>query len=71
VEIDATPEAIQPRTPVNVRIRRGGVQIDSFEALTAIETRLECAILRAGGLLPLILRNMQPSASDSDHLGRR
>ena len=57
VEIDASPDAIQPRTRVNVRIRRGGVQIDGFEALIAIETNLECAILRAGGLLPLILRN--------------
>jgi aconitate hydratase len=54
VEIDASPDAIEPRTPVNVRIRRGGVQIDGFEALTAIETGLECAILRAGGLLPLL-----------------
>ena len=71
VEIDASPDAIQPRTRVNVRIRRGGVQIDGFEALIAIETNLECAILRAGGLLPLILRNTLPSASDPDHLGRR
>ncbi|WP_347337133.1 aconitate hydratase AcnA [Bradyrhizobium lablabi] len=55
VEIDATPEQIHPRTSIRVRIGRGGVY-DSFEAVAAVETGLECEILKAGGLLPLILR---------------
>ena len=57
VEIDASADAIRPRAGVNVRILRGGIPIDGFEAQAAIETNLECAILRAGGLLPLILRD--------------
>jgi aconitate hydratase len=55
IEIDAPMNAIQPRGSVTVRIRRDGEEIDSFSAFAAIETRLECDVLRAGGLLPLIL----------------
>ncbi|WP_249158456.1 hypothetical protein [Bradyrhizobium jicamae] len=39
-----------------VRIVKDGTSRDSFVAAAAIETNLECDILRAGGLLPLILR---------------
>ncbi|MGY8635768.1 aconitate hydratase AcnA [Bradyrhizobium sp. 14AA] len=56
IEIDASVEAIRPRAGVVVRIRRDNTEIDRFEAMAAIETSLECEILRAGGLLPLILR---------------
>jgi aconitate hydratase len=56
IEIDARPDAIAPRVGVDVRVMRHGGEIDGFAALAAIETRLECEILRAGGLLPLILR---------------
>jgi aconitate hydratase len=55
IEIDAPMNAIQPRGSVTVRIRRDGEEIDSFSAFAAVETRLECDVLRAGGLLPLIL----------------
>ncbi|QOZ44669.1 hypothetical protein XH89_15175 [Bradyrhizobium sp. CCBAU 53340] len=55
-EIDAPIEAIRPRGDVSVRIRRGETEINSFQAIAAIETSLECEILRVGGLLPLILR---------------
>ncbi|WP_246708923.1 MULTISPECIES: hypothetical protein [Bradyrhizobium] len=40
-----------------VRVLPNGVETGRFVATAAIETNLECAILRAGGLLPLILRN--------------
>lgn len=56
IEIDAPIEAIRPRGGVPIRIRRDGKDVDTFEAIAAIETSLECEILRAGGLLPLILR---------------
>ena len=56
IEIDAPIDAIRPRGSVTVRIKRDRAEIDSFAAIAAIETSLECDILRAGGLLPLILR---------------
>lgn len=56
IEIDADAETIHPRAGINVRILRGGIAIDNFTATAAIETSLECDVLRAGGLLPLILR---------------
>ena len=55
VEIDATPEQISPRASIRVCIGRDGIY-DCFEAVAAVETGLECEILNAGGLLPLILR---------------
>jgi len=55
VEIDAMPEQICPRASIRVCIGRGGIY-DCFEAVAAVETGLECEILKAGGLLPLILR---------------
>jgi aconitate hydratase len=59
IEIDACPDAIHPRAEVNVQITRRGKQLDSFTAVCAIETRLECDTLRAGGLLPLILQRAE------------
>jgi aconitate hydratase len=58
IEIEALEGAIRPRGIVPVVIRRGDAVIDRFEATAAIETRLECDVLRSGGLLPLILRRM-------------
>jgi aconitate hydratase len=56
LDIDAGADAIAPRAEVSVRIIRDGMEIDSFAAVAAIETNLECDTLRNGGLLPLILR---------------
>lgn len=56
IQIDAPWEAISPRSRMAVRLMRNGVQVDTFAAVAAIETNLECETLRAGGLLPLILR---------------
>jgi aconitate hydratase len=56
IEIDAPADAILPRANVKVRIVRDGAELDRFDARAAIETSLECDMLRAGGLLPLILR---------------
>ncbi|MET4196769.1 aconitase A [Bradyrhizobium sp. LA8.1] len=56
IEIDAPLDAIRPRGSVTVRLHRGETELDSFQATAAIETGLECEILCAGGLLPLILQ---------------
>jgi aconitate hydratase len=56
LEIDARAEAIAPRVEVTVRLLRDGAEIDRFVATMVVETNLECDTLRAGGLLPLILR---------------
>jgi aconitate hydratase len=56
IEIDAPAEAIAPRARVRVRVVREDAELDRFDAMAAIETSLECEMLRAGGLLPLILR---------------
>jgi aconitate hydratase len=55
VEIDACPETIKPGAEVIVRVLRGDTEFDRFVATAAIQTNLECEILRSGGLLPLIL----------------
>ncbi|MGY4299823.1 aconitate hydratase [Bradyrhizobium sp. i1.4.4] len=57
LEIEARAATISPRMDVNVRVLRNGVESDRFIASAAVETTLECEILRAGGLLPLILGN--------------
>ncbi|MGW1424221.1 aconitate hydratase AcnA [Bradyrhizobium manausense] len=56
IEVNAPMDAIRPRGRVPVRILRDGGEIDGFAAIAAIETSLECDVLGAGGLLPLILR---------------
>ncbi|WP_063688383.1 aconitate hydratase AcnA [Bradyrhizobium stylosanthis] len=66
LEIDATVEALAPRAAVAVRILRDGAEIDRFTATAAVETNLECEILRVGGLLPLILqRNSTEAAGEA------
>lgn len=60
LEIEAARDAIKPRSEVMVRILRDGAEIDRFAAIAAIETSLECEILRVGGLLPLILNRHAP-----------
>lgn len=55
IAIDAAPEAIAPRTEIAVLILRADGGRESFTARAAIETSLEVDILKAGGILPLIL----------------
>lgn len=56
VEVDASAEALAPRCAVAIRINRVSGRIDAFEATAAIETQLEVQLLRAGGVIPSILR---------------
>ena len=56
VEVEARAEALAPRCAVAVRINRASGRIDALEATAAIETQLEVQLLRAGGVIPSILR---------------
>lgn len=58
VAVSASPEAIFPRSPVPVTIRRKDGSSFSFEASAAIETHVEIRTLKAGGILPLILNEV-------------
>jgi aconitate hydratase len=64
IEIDAMPERLAPRTAVPVAIHRRGGDIIHFEAIVGVETGLEAEILRAGGIIPSILR---PLLAPPDH----
>jgi aconitate hydratase len=57
VEVDAQADALAPRCAVAIRVRRSSGRIEAFEASAAIETQLEVQLLRAGGVIPSILRN--------------
>ncbi|MND36595.1 aconitate hydratase AcnA [Agrobacterium tumefaciens] len=58
ISVDADALSIAPRCAVPVTITRPDGTSISFEASAAIETRAEIAILRAGGVLPLILERL-------------
>ncbi|WP_238578606.1 aconitate hydratase AcnA [Inquilinus limosus] len=55
IEIDAPRESLRPHGPVSIRICRADGSIDLFEAGAAIETALELDILKAGGVMPLMI----------------
>ncbi len=56
LEISASAETLAPRCPISVKIVRVDGRIDQFDAMAAVETQLETALLRAGGVIPLILQ---------------
>ncbi|MBP2463664.1 MULTISPECIES: aconitate hydratase AcnA [unclassified Rhizobium] len=58
IEINAHADRIEPRCPITVTIRRNGGGEASFTAIAAIETGAEVDILKAGGILPLILSDV-------------
>ncbi|CAN7367726.1 aconitate hydratase AcnA [Massilia sp. LjRoot122] len=56
IEIDALPDAIQPRCRIPVRVHRAGGNVEMLDAVAAVETRLEIDLLRHGGVIPYILQ---------------
>lgn len=52
VHLSALPERIEPRCTVPVRIQRADGRVETFEATAAVETQLETALLRRGGVIP-------------------
>ena len=56
IEVQADAQAVQPRCLVPVRLHRAGGAIEAFDAVAAVETRLEVDLLRHGGVIPYILQ---------------
>jgi aconitate hydratase len=56
IEIDAPAETLTPRAIVPVAIHRRDGSVEGFAAVAQVETALELSVLRAGGIIPLILR---------------
>jgi aconitate hydratase len=56
IEIDVPADALEPRATISVTLRRADGSSDQFDASAEVETALEVAVLRAGGIIPLILR---------------
>jgi aconitate hydratase len=56
IEVDAPEESFRPRVPIPIRVVRPDGTVVSFTATAAVETSLEVAQLRAGGIIPYILQ---------------
>ncbi|NYI02525.1 aconitate hydratase AcnA [Cupriavidus plantarum] len=54
IEADAT--TLMPRCTIPVRIERADGRVEAFDAVAAVETRREVALLRHGGVIPAILQ---------------
>ncbi|KQY16757.1 aconitate hydratase [Rhizobium sp. Root73] len=68
LEIDADIDRVFPRSAIRVTIRRVGRGVLSFVATAAIETMAEVETLKAGGILPLIVRDkMALSKRKAEH----
>ena len=56
VQVSADAGTLAPRCPVPVRIVRQDGSTEAFDAIAAVETRLEIELLRRGGVIPSILQ---------------
>ncbi|WBX85110.1 aconitate hydratase AcnA [Sphingosinicella microcystinivorans] len=56
IEIDMPADVLAPSAPCAVRVHYADGRIRAFTARAAVETRAEVRVLKAGGLLPLMLR---------------
>jgi aconitate hydratase len=63
IEVDADPVRLAPRIAVPVTIHRATGLAEPLVATAAVETALEIEILRAGGIIPLILRRAMDAAA--------
>jgi len=57
LEVDAPAQSLSPRCRISVRVVRADGRIEPVETTAAVETKLECQLLRSGGVIPLILQN--------------
>jgi aconitate hydratase len=64
IEVDAAPEAIAPRAAVPVWVLRADGRREAVNAVAAVETQLEVALLRQGGVIPTILRQKQATTTE-------
>ncbi|CAH1667594.1 Aconitate hydratase A [Hyphomicrobiales bacterium] len=60
IEIAVPAEALAPRLPTYATLMRTNGTRIAIPLHVAVETQLECETLRAGGMLPLILRRFMP-----------
>ncbi|CAD6560810.1 aconitate hydratase AcnA [Paraburkholderia sabiae] len=56
LEVDAAGDTLLPRCKIAVRVIRANGSVQPIEATAAVETQLECTLLRSGGVIPLILQ---------------
>ncbi|MFX1803075.1 aconitate hydratase AcnA [Paraburkholderia sp. A1RO-5] len=56
LEVDADAAMITPRCAVPVRVVRADGRVEAIDVRAAVETQLECRLLRSGGVIPLILQ---------------
>jgi aconitate hydratase len=56
IEIDAPSAALEPRAAIAIRVHRADGAVEHYEAMAAVETRLEVDLLREGGVIPYILQ---------------
>jgi aconitate hydratase len=63
IVIDADPATITPRCDIAVTIRKTDGSSVCLRAKAAIETKAEISILRAGGVLPLILARLKQQSA--------
>jgi aconitate hydratase len=69
IEIDAPSDTLAPRAPVPVAVHRADGSVERFTARAEIETALELAVLRAGGIIPLILRDAGSASAEGIEKG--
>ncbi|MBN3724538.1 aconitate hydratase AcnA [Burkholderia sp. Ac-20379] len=63
LDIDAAPESLAPRCTIPVRLVRADGRVEHVDATAAVETQLECTLLKSGGVIPHILQgNLRQSA---------
>jgi len=69
IEIDWNPAALRPRAPVGVTLRRADGVTLSGTATALLDTAREVALLRAGGMIPMILRRALAASARPDRAG--
>ncbi|SNT08112.1 aconitase [Noviherbaspirillum humi] len=62
VQVDVPADALRPRASVPVHIIRKNGTTETFSVTAAVETQLECELLRHGGVIPSILRKTLANA---------
>jgi len=55
LEVTAPADELAPRCEITVRVLRASGDVEILQATAAVETQLEVALLRSGGVIPLIL----------------
>ena len=63
LEVDAPAAALAPCSAVTVTVHRRDGSAQSWQATAAVETQREVALLRAGGVIPAILRQFIPAGT--------